>query len=92
MIEEEGLLKVRILGPTRSLYDGKAISISAHNKQGAFDILYNHQNFFSLLDECQVVVNTGTQNLTFPVNEGLLKVKSNTVTLFVDIDPSYAPA
>lgn len=91
-MSEEGVLKVRILGPTRSLYEGKAVSISAHNKQGAFDILLNHQNFFSLLDECQIVVNTGIQNLTFPIKEGLLKVKSNTVTIFVDIDPSYSPA
>lgn len=90
-MSEEDMLKVRILGPTRSLYDGKAVSITAHNKQGAFDILLNHQNFFSLLDECQIVVNSGVQNLTFPVTEGLLKVKSNTVTIFVDIDPAYTP-
>lgn len=83
------IFTVRILGPTRNLYDGDAISVSARNKQGQFDVLYNHQNFFSVLDECQVVVNTGEQNMTFPINQGLLKVHSNVATLFVDIDQGY---
>lgn len=83
------LFTVRILGPTRTLYDDKAISVSARNKQGQFDVLYNHQNFFSVLNECQVVVNTGSQNMTFPINEGLLKVHNNEATLFVDIDSGY---
>jgi F0F1-type ATP synthase epsilon subunit len=82
-------LTVRVLAPTKKLYDGPAVSITANNKVGQFDILSGHANFFSLLNECQVVVNTGGQNLTFPISEGLLKVKNNAVTLFVDIEPAY---
>ena len=92
MSAEQRMLSVRILGPTRTLYEGPANSISAHNKEGPFDVLLDHQNFFSLLDECQIVVDTGFNNLTFPISQGLLKVKSNVVTLFVDIDPSYKTA
>lgn len=86
---KQEFLKVRILGPTRSLYDDNAISVSARNKEGQFDVLYNHQNFFSVLGECQIVVNTGEQNMTFPINQGLLKVHNNIATLFVDIDSGY---
>lgn len=86
------ILQVKILGPTSTLFDGEAVSISAHNKRGQFDVLVGHQNFFSLLDECQIVVSTrDQQNLTFPIYQGLIKVKSNIVKLFVDIDPSYQP-
>lgn len=80
---------VRVLAPTKKLYDGMAVSITARNKVGQFDVLAGHANFFSLLSESQVVINTGSQNLTFPISGGLLKVKSNTVTLFVDIEPAY---
>lgn len=82
-------LAVRVLAPTKKIYEGHAISITASNKVGQFDVLVDHANFFSLLVESQVVVNTGSQNLTFPISEGLIKVKNNTVTLFVDIEPAY---
>jgi len=84
-------MTVRVLAPTNKLYDGAAVSITANNKVGPFDILAGHANFFSLLTESQVVVNTGTQNLTFPISQGLLKVKNNEATLFVDIEPAYGP-
>jgi F0F1-type ATP synthase epsilon subunit len=82
-------MAVRVLAPTNKLYDGAAVSISARNKVGPFDILAGHANFFSLLPECQVVINTGTQNLTFPITKGLLKVKNNAATLFVDIESDF---
>lgn len=82
-------LTVRVLAPTKKIYDGAAVSITASNKVGQFDILVDHANFFSLLVESQVVVDTGSQNLTFPISEGLIKVKNNVVTLFVDIEPKY---
>lgn len=81
-------LAVRVLAPTRKLYDGKAVSVTASNKVGRFDILAGHANFFSLLNKSEVVVNTGSQMLTFSINEGLLKVKKDVVTLFVDIEPA----
>jgi F0F1-type ATP synthase epsilon subunit len=87
-----GTLIVRVLSPTNNIYQGTAVSVSARNKVGAFDVLAGHANFFSLLTKSQVVVDTGSQNLTFPINEGLLKVKDNQVTLFVDIEPAYLAA
>lgn len=76
-------LHVKIMAPTETFYDGPAVSVSAINKVGPFDILASHANFFSLLSEGNVVVNTGRQNLTFPIFHGIVKVTNNTVTLFV---------
>jgi len=77
-------LKVRVLAPSSKLYEGPAVSITATNKVGPFDILAGHANFFSLLSSSVIVINTGSQALQFPVSEGLLKVRSNVVTLFVN--------
>jgi len=83
-------LRVRILSPTKTHYDGQAVSVSANNKVGRFDILAQHANFFSLLTEGEIVVDTGPGTpIHLPVSQGIVKVTNNTVTFFVDIEPSY---
>lgn len=77
---------LKIVSPSVVLYDEKAVSISAKNKVGPFDVLAGHANFFSLISECDVIVNTGKEKKTFPVKQGLIKVTQNAVVLYVDID------
>lgn len=84
--KKQDQLKVRVLAPTHRLYEGPAVSVSASNPVGPFDVLAGHANFFSLLSASDVVVSTGTQQLTFPLSQGLIKVKNNEVTLFADIE------
>ena len=76
-------LHVKVLSPTQAFYDGPAMSVTANNKVGAFDILVGHANFFSLLTEGDVVVDTGAQKLSFPITRGIVKVHENSVVLFV---------
>jgi F0F1-type ATP synthase epsilon subunit len=78
-------LKVKVISPTQTFYSGPAVSVSAINKVGPFDILAEHANFFSLLTEGNVTVNTGTQKLAFPVTHGIIKVHANIVTVFAYI-------
>lgn len=78
-------LHVSLMSPSATLYDDAAISVTAHNKLGEFDVLYNHQNFFSLLDAGDIVINTGSEEKRFPIADGLMKVSNNTVTVFVGI-------
>lgn len=78
-------LKVRMISPTSKIYEGDAVSVTAENKVGEFDILAGHANFFSLLSASTVVINTGSQTLSCPISGGLIKVKNNDVTLFINI-------
>lgn len=78
-------LFVKVLSPTRALYEGEAISVSASNKVGPFDILSGHTNFFTILTASDVVVRTGKDTHTFPIAQGVMKVHDNTVTLYIDI-------
>lgn len=87
--KDEPALHVKILSPTQTLYDGIAVSVTANNEVGPFDILAEHANFFSLLVSGHVVINNGFQNFSFPITRGIMKVTNNTVTLFVDIEPAY---
>lgn len=91
-LKGEPKLHVRVLSPTQTLYDGPALAVSATNRVGPFDILADHANFFSLLTEGNIVINTGYQSLTFPIQHGIVKVRNNQITLFIDIEPAYMAA
>jgi F0F1-type ATP synthase epsilon subunit len=82
-VSGEPQLKVKVISPTQMYYDGPALSVSAVNKVGPFDILAKHANFFSLITEGDIVVNTGVQELRFPVTHGIVKASNNIITLFI---------
>jgi F0F1-type ATP synthase epsilon subunit len=84
-------LKVKVISPTKTHFNGLAMSVSAVNKVGPFDLLADHANFFSLLSQGDIVVDTGYQKFTFPITKGIVKVHDNTVTLFIDIEPGQTP-
>jgi F0F1-type ATP synthase epsilon subunit len=88
--KDEPQLRVRVMAPTQTLYNGPALSVSANNKIGAFDVLADHANFFSLITEGNITINTGYQLIAFPAQRGIIKVTNNDVALFVDIDSTYA--
>lgn len=76
-------MHVKVISPSQVYYEGPAETVSARNKVGAFDILADHANFFSLLTEGDIVIKTGSQNLKFPIRHGIVKVTHNVVTLFI---------
>jgi F0F1-type ATP synthase epsilon subunit len=77
--------KVKILSPYETYFSGEAVSLSASNETGPFDILAGHANFFSLVDGGKVVVDTGYQRLEFPISRGIIRVNHDGLTLFANI-------
>lgn len=76
---------VKIFSPFQTYYQGEAISLSAANRTGPFDILPGHINFFSLITSGTVTVNTGFQQLEFEIGRGVVRVDRDDVTLFADV-------
>jgi F0F1-type ATP synthase epsilon subunit len=77
------LLDVKIFSPYHTFYKGPAKSLSALNSTGPFDVLSGHINFFSVLKEGNVVVDTGAEPKEIPISHGIIHVRRNQVTLFV---------
>jgi F0F1-type ATP synthase epsilon subunit len=77
--------KVKIFSPYQTYYEGDAVSLSAANRTGPFDVLAGHINFFSLLTGGTVVLNTGFQRLEFQIGRGIIRVNHDSVTLFADV-------
>ena len=80
-----GTLQVKIFSPFKTYYEGKAVSVTATNKTGEFDVLLDHANFFSVLEPGEVTVDTGTRKQSYQVDRGVIKVANNVVTLFANV-------
>lgn len=83
--DKQKRFKVKIFSPYQTYYQGEAVSLSAANRTGPFDVLAGHINFFSLLTPGTVVLNTGFQQLEFPISRGVIRVNRDQVTLFADV-------
>ncbi len=85
MDKEVKRFKIKIFSPYQIYYAGEAVSLSAANRTGPFDVLPGHINFFSLLTGGTVFLNTGFQRLEFQIVRGILRVNHDDITLFADV-------
>jgi hypothetical protein len=79
-------MEVKVASPFTSYFSGQAFSLSATNATGPFDILPTHHNFISLLEPCTLVIRSinGLEQ-KIDISGGLLHVKSDRTTVFLDI-------
>lgn len=82
---EPEALTVIARAPFRIYYEGEAVSVSATNRVGTFDVLPGHADFFSMLEACTVTIMTAEDEISFPITNGLLTVRDNQVLLFVNM-------
>lgn len=78
-------LTVIARAPFHIYYEGPAQAISASNIVGAFDILPDHADFFSILEPGDVTIDTASEPITFNIHTGIIAVKDNEVMLFVNM-------
>jgi F0F1-type ATP synthase epsilon subunit len=79
-------MHVKIHAPFRIYFEGQAESLSAVDKTGPFDILPHHKNFMSLLVPCTITVRNARQtDFRLKVTRGVMHVKSDQVTVFLDV-------
>ncbi len=78
-------LHVIARAPFHVYYEGQALSLSAKNKVGDFDILPGHADMFSVLKPCEVVIETETEPVVFDVESGIITVRDDDVMLFVNV-------
>lgn len=59
--------------------------VSAANEVGKFDILPGHADFFSVMTPGDVIIETDKNNITFPIHNGIISVRSDEAILFINI-------
>ncbi|PJE65400.1 hypothetical protein COU91_01905 [Candidatus Saccharibacteria bacterium CG10_big_fil_rev_8_21_14_0_10_47_8] len=86
MARQDSTMTVKVYSPFKTYFDGLAISLSAVNDTGPFDILPGHKNFMSLLKACTVNVRVPQKpDFNLPISHGVMHVKTNQVTIFLDV-------
>lgn len=85
-MDKNKTVQIKIYSPSKVYFNGPGYSLSAVNDTGPFDVLPEHKNFISLLKPCDIRVRKA-DNLDFvlPVTRGVLHVKKDKATVFLDI-------
>ncbi len=78
-------MQIKVYSPFRIYFDDLGFSISAVNDTGAFDILPSHHNFMTLLNPCVVTVDYLFGQQKIRINRGVMHVKADSVTVFLDV-------
>ncbi|MCM8812130.1 MAG: hypothetical protein NC910_03655 [Candidatus Omnitrophica bacterium] len=74
------ILDVVILGPDRSLFEGRASRVICPGEQGVFEIGPFHRPLVSRLFPGAVIVD----DKSLPIHRGVVKVEKNRVTALVE--------
>ncbi len=77
-------MRVTIISPDRSVYDGEATSVIAPALDGEVGILPHHAPFMTLLGDGRLVVRAGDAVQRFRVRGGFLQVRSDVVRLVTE--------
>jgi F0F1-type ATP synthase epsilon subunit len=67
------------------LFEGDVKAISSKNDTGIFDVLPEHTNFISLINESITVHLLDGSKQTFQLQNGVMKVKEYAVHCYVDL-------
>ena len=76
---------IKVYSPYKVYFDQEAYSISGVNATGPFDILPHHHNFMTLLNPCELVIRTKRGEQRIRIARGIMHVKSDFVTVFLDV-------
>lgn len=81
-------LHVRIISPQQLILDTQAEAVSSKNLSGPFDILPQHANFITMIENSPIVVRIANQKPTifkFPL--AIVLVTANKVDIYTYIQP-----
>ncbi len=89
LIEEyEGFLRVQVLSPEGTVWEGIAQSVSSVNAEGPFDLLPEHAHFISMVQHAPITVVTAKgEQETFIFDLAVVRVMDDLVSIFADIVP-----
>jgi len=78
-------IAVKVYAPFKVYYEGDALSLSAVNESGPFDILPKHHNFLCMLVPCELKIQTSAGEKVVKISRALMHVKSERVVVFMDV-------
>lgn len=79
------VLNVTVITPRRTLYQGEALAVSSTNSRGKFDILPEHANFITLIENQPIIIQKkDKQTMTFKFLQAIIYVAKNQISIFAE--------
>lgn len=79
-------LQVRIVSPRGVIFEGEAGSVSSKNSVGAFDILPQHANFITIVENQPIsVIKSDNTQEDFHFDLAIIYTRNNQVNVYTDI-------
>ncbi len=79
------VLQVKVYSPFKLYFDEPAYSITAVNTTGTFDVLPRHHSFISLLEPCELAIDSQRGPIPITISGGIMHVHGNRVVVFLDV-------
>lgn len=83
--QSDSQLHVKVWSPFKAYFDNYAKSISGVNGTGTFDILPKHHNFITILNACDLQLDTKDGPVKIRISGGVMHVRKNLVTVFLEV-------
>lgn len=80
-------MKVEIVTPDQSIYNGEAELVRVPGVQGSFEILNNHAPIISVLGKGSVSLVASTDDkaeFSYEIESGIVEVKNNKVNVLIE--------
>ena len=77
------LLQVKIMTPHAIIFQGQALAVSSTNSEGIFDVLPEHANFITLIENQSIkVIKTNKETQEFNFTQAILVNLKNACTIY----------
>lgn len=78
-------LLVTVSSPEKIVWEGEAQAVTSTNSQGTFDILPEHANFVTVIENKPITIHRADEEKSFTFETAVIYVRSNVVTVYVNM-------
>lgn len=79
-------LLVTVVSPQQIIYSGEAKSISSTNSSGLFDLIPEHANFVTIIENQPIIIRTNNnQKVEFKFPLAIIYITANTVKIYAQL-------
>ncbi|TZF83136.1 ATP synthase F1 subunit epsilon [Pedobacter sp. BS3] len=77
-------MKLEILTPDKTVFEGEITSITVPGSAGSFEILKDHAPIISTLDDGQVIIRNGKDSQSLFIKGGVIEALRNSIVVLAE--------
>jgi len=82
---EDKPLFVTIHDRSGAVFEGNAVTLSSYNQKGKFDVLTEHANFITLIQQEIIIIKPDGSQKKVTVGNGVMRVLGSTVDIYLGV-------